>query len=139
MGDIQRAPCHYCKGEGSIEARRDVDAYEEEMCGECEGTGESCRRAGGRYTGPPRANDALQRMASLRSFYLKRKKIEAARPADWVPSIFSPREQSAHDAYIDYMNARMRAMRPCSRLAQADMLAMAARCVNRIGEMRKCA
>jgi len=134
-----RAPCYYCKGEGSIEVRRDVDVYEGEMCSECEGTGESSRRAGGRYTGPSRVNDAIQRMASLRSFYLSRKRIEAARPADWVPSIFSPREQSAKDAYIDYMNARMRAMRPCSGLAQADMLAMAARCVNRIGEMRKCA
>lgn len=132
------APCYYCDGTGYAGDRQvDVDRWEPsgEACCECDGSGIASRVAGARNTGPKPlvysygraySGDPLAIMAACRAGWIK-----AKRAGDWT----------AAGRKSEYEYFRLVAMRPSSRarLAQADMLAMAARCVNRADEMRAAA
>lgn len=124
--------CYYCEGRGYGTEEHwnfygDHNRTSIHECNECCGTGFSCRKAGDRYTGPKWAEDHLIAMTSSRARLLAARQV---REMPW------PSNSEYLNAKHHYDMSRLRAMRPCSRLKQADMLAMSKRCVNRVDTMR---
>ncbi len=99
--------CFYCDGSGAVEDYIDVDATTDAPCGECDGTGDACRRAGGRYTGTPyriynvggwhATGDILEVLAMLR-------RLRQQHAGDW-------KGYHARDVYSHY---REQAMKPAT-------------------------
>ncbi len=123
-------PCCYCNGEGYGEVQTDVDDWRKVRCDYCGGTGYGGRPAGDRDTSAPKF-DALTGLAELRRLYAKerryyRRTVEIQDRL--LPSQLLAADQSFSAISTRYNCARMRAMRPVSRIAQAEMLARATIC-----------
>jgi hypothetical protein len=130
--------CYYCDGEGYGENRVDVDAWEKVCCEYCGGTGYGGRPAGDRDTSAPKF-DALTGLAELRRLYAKerrhyRRTVEIQ--GRLLPSQLLAADQSFSAISTRYNCARMRAMRPVSRIAQAEMLARATICADMASRLR---
>lgn len=131
-------PCCYCDGEGCGEVQTDVDDWRKVCCDYCGGTGYGGRPAGDRDTSAPKF-DALNGLAELRKLYAaerRRYRVTVAIQDRLHPSQLLAADQSFSAISTRYNCARMRAMRPVSRLAQAEMLALATICADKASRLR---